>query len=147
MILIKRIEKDVWKEMFAENAHLAVFDERIKKDKEVIDFALIAVDQDTDDLISYVTVREYDKGHAHWYWGGSFPKYRGRVSALRSMEAILGWMKENYIKMSFFTQNTNHPMIKFGVKHKFQIVGVRLAQGALLLEHVIEFDKINQEES
>jgi RimJ/RimL family protein N-acetyltransferase len=141
LILVKKILKEDWIEKFAENAHLTVFDERIEKDKDAIDFALITIDQDTDRLVSYVTVREYDKDHAHWFWGGSFPTYRGTVSALRSMEAIFDWIKANYKKLSFFTQNTNFPMLKFGIQKKFQIVGLRLAQGGLLLEHVIEFNK------
>lgn len=145
MIEVRKIDKETWQKMFAENAHVAVFDERILKDKDCIDFALITIDTTSDKVVTYVTIREYDKDYAHWYWGGSFPDYRGTISAYRAMEAILDWMKVNYKKMSYFTQNTNYAMIKFGVTKKFQIVGMRLAKDGLLLEHVIEFDKLPEE--
>lgn len=139
-IMVKEIDKETWKRM-AHDAHISVFDEHINPEKEVIDYALITVDSETDDLIQYVTIREFDKDSGHWFWGGSFPKYRGSIKAHRSMDALLGFMKAKYKKMSYLTGNTNFAMLKFGIKNKFQIVGTRLADGGLLLEHVLEFKK------
>jgi len=141
LIEVKKISSDVWESMKSD-AHIGVFGELSGTEK--VDFALLTVNKETDEIIQYVTVREYDATSIHWYYGGSFEKFKGSVMAYKSMEALLAWAKEHYKKLSFLTANTNFPMIKFGTKHKFQITGMRLVKDGLLLEHVLEFNKENQ---
>lgn len=138
MIEVKKLSLDQW-ELLRKDAHIAVFSEQ--PGTERVDYALLTVNKETDELVQYVTVREYDADSIHWYYGGSFDKFRGSVTAAKSMEALIGWAKDNYKSVSYLTANTNFPMIKFGVKHKFQITGVRLVPSGLLLEHVLNFKK------
>ena len=143
MIQVKKLSKEQW-ELMREDAHIAVFSEM--PGTEQVDFALITVKEDTDELVQYVAIREYDAESIHWFYGGSFDKYRGTVLAYRSMEALIGWARANYKKLSYFTSNRNYPMIKFGVKHKFEITGMRLVKDGLLLEHVLDFTKHEKSE-
>lgn len=140
MIEVRKITSEQWDKL-KHDAHVAVFAEL--PGTERVDFALITVKKDTDEIVQYVTIREYDSESIHWFYGGSFDKFKGTITAYRSMDALLSWARQNYKKLSFFTANTNFAMIKFGVKHNFQITGMRLVSNGLLLEHVINFSKEN----
>ncbi len=137
MIEVKKIPADEWEAMKAD-AHISVFEEL--PGNERVDFALLSVLSKTQEIIQYITIREYDADSIHWYYGGSFPKYKGGMIAYRSTEAMLNWARDNYKRVSFLAANNNYAMLKFGIKNRFQIVGVRLVSNGLLLEHVLEFE-------
>lgn len=135
-IEVKRIEKHEWYQL-AENAHLAVFDETWNKDIERIDFAVLTVDEDNQ-LIQYATLRELDAEAIYLQYGGSFPTYRGSIQAHKSFKAILDWLHREYKYVSFLTENTNFPMLKFAIKERFRIVGMRNFKNKVYLEHFRE---------
>lgn len=136
MIEVKRIEKHEWYQM-AGKAHLAVFDETWDPDLERIDYALLTVDE-KNSLIQYATLRELDRESVYISYGGSFPNYKGSVAALKSFQSILGWLYAHYKHVSFLTENTNFPMLKFGIKEGFRVVGIRNFKGKVMLEHFRE---------
>lgn len=133
-ITIKRIEKEDWK-LLASQAHESVFDETWDADLERHDYVLVTVDEDNT-LIQYATIHEADRDSAWLQYGGSFPKYRGSISALQSFKTILKYLFEKYLYVSFYTENTNAPMLKFGIKEGFLIIGARIFKGKLMLEHI-----------
>lgn len=133
MIGIRKINKEDWKEL-ASNAHLAVFNEVWTPEKERIDYALLTVDEN-DMLIQYATIRESDFETSYIQYGGSFPEYKGSIQAYQSFKAILDWLYERYKNVSFLTMNRNWPMLKFAIKEKFAVVGMRNFNGYIMLEH------------
>lgn len=132
-IEVKKISKEEWK-VLAVNAHLAVFNEEWTADKERIDFALLTVDEDGK-VIQYATIREMDSESSYLQYGGSFPDYRGKVQSVHSFKSILDWLFLEYKNVSFFTENTNWPMLKFAIREKFRVICVRTFKNHVMLEH------------
>ncbi len=132
-ITIKKISKEDWYQL-ASPAHEAVFNEKWDAGLERIDFALLSVDAENM-LIQYATIREMDRDSCFLNYGGSFPKYRGSIHALQSFRAILDWLYSNYKNVSFLTENINWPMLKFAIREKFRVIGVRTFKGHVMLEH------------
>lgn len=138
MILVKHVTKEDWKPM-AVAAHGAVFSEEWDADMERIDKALITVDQETDMLLQYATLREIDSESVYISYGGSFPSAKGSPRSLESFVAILEDLKKSYKRVVFLTENINFPMLKLALKTNFVITGMRQAKGRTMLEHVLEF--------
>lgn len=133
MITVKQISRFDWHALAA-NAHLAVFNENWTPEKERIDFTLLTVDEDNK-MIQYATIREMDWESSYIQYGGSFPDYRGSINSVKSFRAILDWLFERYINVSFFTENTNWPMLKFAIREKFSVISTRTFQNHVMLEH------------
>lgn len=133
---VKRIEKDEWYAM-AGSAHEIVFQETWSADKERIDYTLLTVDP-KNVLVQYATIKEVDSESAYIQYGGSFPHYKGTATALHSFKAMLDYLFKRYKRVSFLTQNKNFPMLKFAIHEKFYIVGARMFNGGLYLEHLRE---------
>lgn len=131
---VKRIEKEAW-HVLAGPAHEAVFKEAWEADAERIDFTLITTDPNNT-LVQYATIRELDCDTAYIQYGGSFPSYRGTTVAFDSFRAILAWLFEHYKGVTFLTQNNNYAMLKFAIKERFEIVGMRTFRGNIMLEHL-----------
>ncbi len=132
-IEVKKITKEEWHKL-AVNAHTAVFNEDWDADLERIDFTLLTVDGENN-VVQYATIREMDKYSCFISYGGSFPNYRGKIQSLHSFKAILDWLFTNYKNVSFFTENTNWPMLKFAIREKFRIICTRTFKNHLMLEH------------
>jgi hypothetical protein len=137
-MLVTCILKDEWKE-FSESAHLSVFKERIDPMQERIDFALLVAD-DANKLILYCSYRETDKDSVYMQFGGSFPTHRGDIKVLPAFLEMVKWCKARYKAIMFHTENTNHAMIKLGMKSGFNIVGMSHGRtGKILLEHELRW--------
>lgn len=132
-VFVKRIEKEDWK-LLSKDSHVTVFKEEWDPEKERIDYALVTTDIDNQ-LIQYSTIRELDADTGYLQYGGSFPSYRGSVAAYRSFQAILRWLQAQYRYVSFLTENTNFPMLKFAIREGFVIVGMRVFKNHIMLEH------------
>ena len=135
---VKRIEKQDWYAL-AGPAHESVFNETWSADNERIDYTLLTVDE-KNVLVQYATIREVDAETGYIQYGGSFPSYKGTTTAFESFRAILGYLYGQYRYVSFLTENTNFPMLKFAIKEKFYIVGMRNFKGHIMLEHLKERD-------
>lgn len=133
MIEVKRIEPPEWK-LLSRDAHVSVFREDWDADKDRIDYALLTVDG-KNELIQFATIRELDAESAYIQYGGSFPNYRGTATSHRSFQAILRWLDERYKNVSFLTENTNFAMLKFAIKERFVVIGVRNFKNHIMLEH------------
>lgn len=134
MISVKQIPELEWRTHFAKDAHQIVFRETWDAGFERIDFALLTHDE-KEQLVQFATIREMDSESAYIQYGGAFPDFRNSKKSLDSFSAILNWLEERYKNVGFLTENTNFPMLKFAIKKKFIITGVRFFKGHLLLEH------------
>lgn len=130
---IVRISKEEWKEKYAEKTHTEVFNTPWTKDFERLDFALLTFEGDS--KVQFATVRELDKETAYIQYGGSFPDYRGSINSWKSFGVVLDYLDKDYKGVGFLTENTNFPMLKFAIKKEFAIVGVRVVNGRIYLEH------------
>lgn len=138
MILVHVLGKEDWAQL-AQDAHKAIFGENKPASQERIDFALLCVDQVTDDVLTYVTCKELSADVLYWSYGGAFPPASGSVTAWLCYKAATAKSFEKGYKTIFtLIENTNKPMLKFAAKMGYKIVGLRHVDGATMLEHVLE---------
>lgn len=120
-----------WKEL-AEHAHSACFDTFRPKEKDRIDYTLLALDDDEKPL-GYITVKEFDADTVYWQFGGAFihlpPSQRFSVYT----DAI-EWTRKHYKRVLTRIENTNIVMLKFALKAGFLVQGVKHYQGTVNLE-------------
>ena len=129
---------DVWKKLFSENAHLAVFKENKPKELDRINFALLALMNDTP--CGYMTCRELSETGVYVQYGGVFENAKNTIysySILNKCLTALG--KYNFIQM--YIENSNLVMLKMAMKVGFRVVGIRNFEGSILLEHVLNRGK------
>lgn len=134
---IKRIDPDHWR-WLSENTHKAVFAEVRPEHMDRVAFVLLALDDA--EPVGYLTVQERDHDTAHLQYGGVFPPERGRPRAVRAWQMALNYLMERYKQATMFVANDNRAMLKLGLALGFKVVGMRLGQTQLLLEHRIEFN-------
>lgn len=137
-IRVEKLPAKIWRQ-YAENAHLIVFDERRKAEMDRIDYALLAVDTETDTPAGYITCREYDSHSVYWAYGGAFPSVRGTNQSFPVYKKFIQWARENY--QSVFTQieNTNRTYLKFALQVGFIIRGCRSWDGRVYVELALDF--------
>lgn len=136
---VEQLQKYEWQTL-SERAHLVVFNKTKAASTERIDFALVVEGEDGQ-MLQYVTCRELDASSLYWQYGGSFPGTKDTILSWRAFQALLRWVKEyGFKRISFYVENTNTPMLKLAMKGGFHITGVRNFQGAVLLEHLKEFE-------
>jgi len=133
-------EKD-WKQL-SEAAHIAVFERRKPKELERIDFALVA-DAEENDPIAYVTCKELDAKTVYWQYGGMFKDYRGKGEAILAIKALMEWCHDKYDYIGCRVENTNLPMLKTAMNAGFLIVGIRMFNQGVFLEHLSTKEKNN----
>lgn len=124
-------------EQLSEKAHLVAFDTHKPKEWDRIDFALLA--QNEKDLMGYVTCREHDAESLYWQYGGAFPGTRETSLSFSVYRELIAFCQKKYKRLSTLIGNENVAMLKMAMKVGFRIVGVRVHQGRVLLEHVLEF--------
>jgi len=135
---VVKISKDDWGKLSKE-AHLITFGEDKKPDAERIDFTL-AVESFGGVPMAYATCKELDSESLYWQYGGSFPDTKGTVHSFRAMKELLKWVKTaGYVRLGFYVENDNAPMLKLALKTGFKIMGVRYFRDSILLEHRLEF--------
>jgi RimJ/RimL family protein N-acetyltransferase len=122
----------------AESAHLAVFGEKRPSDMDRVDYTLLGIDQEKDQPLAYITVRELDQESVYWQFGGSFPPIRDTVYSFRLYQEMLRWTFDRYQRVTTLIENDNTVYLKMAAKVGFKIIGVRTFKGKVLLEHLLE---------
>lgn len=120
-------------ELFSENAHLAVFNEKRKFEMERIDYALLIKEGET--LLGYLTAREFDADSVYWQYGGCFPTSLDSFKAVHCYEKFLEWTRaQHYKRITTLIENDNIRYMKLAMKFGFKVIGVRLFEGKVLVE-------------
>jgi hypothetical protein len=133
--VIKVLSPVEWQEL-SEVAHLVCFDELRPKSLDRIDFALVVVEENVP--LAYTTVKELDSESAYMQFGGAFPSAKGTAKSLSSYLEMVSFLKSKYKRISTIIQNTNTPMMKFAMKADFLVIGVRIRDAEVYLEHFLE---------
>ena len=136
MIKVQQLTPGQWSPL-SQQAHLIVFKEHKPSEWDRIDFALLT--EKDGNIRAYVTCREISHDTLYWQYGGAFPNIKGSIYSIQDMDAFLGWCRERYARVTFLVENTNYPMLKMAMRSRFQIAGVRVFKGSILLEHLLEF--------
>lgn len=132
-------DKAKWAD-FSEDAHKICFKTLKPKHWDRLDFALGAIDGEKNQMIGYVTCREFDHESLYWAFGGTFPDYVAKLHTYRAYEGFISWCKNaKYKRIMTYIENTNKRMLKMAAHCGFLIVGTRNFQGKVLLEHGLEF--------
>ncbi len=129
-----------WKN-HSEQAHAAVFGEIKRADLDRIDYAMVS--RDGDILTGYITCREWDAETIYWQFGGAFPGTKSTSLSFKSYTACVEYAKKRYKRVTTLIENTNPVMLKFAMKVGFKIVGIRNFRGQILLEHLLEFENVD----
>lgn len=138
MIIVHDLLRPEW-EALADSAHQALFQEERPLAEEYIDFALLCVESETDDVLAYVTCKAFSPKALYWSYGGAFPPSSGSVLAWRCYQAMTqASFKLGYSSIFTVINNQNGPMLKLAAKMGYKIIGVRQHQGHTLLEHALE---------
>lgn len=128
------VSAEQW-EQLSEDAHLIAFDKRRPTGTDRIDYAGIAED-DGGQVVGYITVHEIDSDNLYWQFGGAMP---GAARTSKVFEAYMGfidWTKRaGYANIFTLIDSHNIPMLRLAMKAGFRIVGVRLHDGHVLVEH------------
>lgn len=139
MVQVTRVDKQLWKDLYSENAHLIAFDKHKPSHMERIDFALIAGTKDV--ALGYVTVREFDSETIYWQYGGAFPGTRGTHMSWKGYKALSEWCKAfGYKRITTLIENQNTVMLKMAMQVGFRIIGCRTFgdPAKIYLEHLLE---------
>lgn len=129
-----------WAEL-SEAAHLVAFDRRRPCGTDRIDYAAVAEDSDGTP-VGYITVHEVDAETTYWQFGGSFPGSRGTAKVVRAYEAFLDWTKRaGYRHVFTLIDNMNTPMLRLAMKVGFRIMGAKLHDGRVLVEHCFTHER------
>lgn len=138
---VERFNPSEWRE-YSEQAHSACFGTFKPVQMDRIDFALVV--RTEKDLLGYVTCKELDHETLYWQFGGAFPGTRFTTSSWKAFLALTQYCSDKYKRLTFRVENDNGAMLKFAAKSGFKIVGCRFFQGTVLLEHLLEFNKGDQ---
>ena len=141
MKLIK-MNSEEWSK-YAENAHLVVFNERRPADFNRIDFTILITYADVPQ--TFATCRELDKETVYLQYGGAFPPAMNTVRSFRCYELTICELANNYKRATTLIENENTTMLKFAMRVGFRIIGVRMFEGKIYLEHLIDFGGDNGE--
>jgi hypothetical protein len=133
---VVELSADEWFQ-YAADAHLSVFNEIRPPDMNRIDFALMVVDNDVPQ--TFATCRELDSETVYLQYGGSFPETIGTVKSFRCYEMTLLDLSKIYRRCSTLIENKNKAMLKFAMKVGFEIIGLRVFENKIYLEHFIDF--------
>lgn len=134
---VVKLSSDEWK-MYAEDAHLICFNERMSAELNRIDFALVVHEGDVP--LAYTTCREFDANTVYMQFGGAFPSVRGTLKSFQCYMKMLEALKSHYKRATTLIENNNIPMLKFAMKAGFLITGVRYFKGSVLLEHLLDWE-------
>jgi len=138
-VSVLKVTADSWYKNFSANAHEVAFDKRKSAAKERIDYALLAIEVREDTPVAYMTCRELDSDSVYWQFGGSFKK--GTHWSWYSYKAFATWHKDRYANVSTLIENDNQVMLKMAMKVGFKVIGVRMFNGNVLLEHHMKGNK------
>lgn len=134
---IFRVTPDIWKKNFSEYAHKYSFGEVRCGDRERIDYALLAVNEE-ELPCGYMTCREIEERVVYWQFGGAFPPIEKTVYPMRLYGEFLKWHLERYDRIVTYIENKNTPMLKMAMKIGFLVTGIRTFENAVLLENTLK---------
>lgn len=121
---------------YSDQAHLLCFNESNRSKIELIDYALMVVDDSKP--VAYTTIRQLDLETCYMQYGGSFPETKGSAVSFRAYECILNELKKDNKFINTYIENTNTTMLRFAMKVGFKIVGIKTIQNKIYLEHNME---------
>lgn len=137
-ISVNKLEKDKWNEI-SEKCHAACFNKFKPRERDRIDFTLVAIDDEKSMMIGYTAMREHDNETIYWQYGGMFPEYKKTIQGVRGYTMFILWCKERYKRIVTLIENKNTAMLKLAAAHGFIITGLVTFKGEVLLEHELEF--------
>lgn len=130
---VTKIDGQIWKRDFSESAHKIVFGKLKPAEWDRIDFALLVAKEGK--MIGYGTCREFDAKTLYLQYGGAFRSPESTSLSLPAYLAFVDHCKKNYEAITTLVENTNFVYLKFAMKAGFRIIGVRVYDGIVLLEH------------
>ncbi len=140
MVYVEHIDKDNWKSM-SKDSHMTVFLEEREPDMDRIDYALLAVTEEQK-IILYLTCTEFDKNTVYWNHGGATPPFKKTVKVIQAYDAFLHKMKDmGYKNVIMHVRNDNKSMLKLAARSGFKIVGIRVNEKCILLEHRVTIEE------
>lgn len=89
--------------------------------------------------MGYLTCRETDAHTLYWQYGGAFPGTIKSSMTWIGYQAFALWCKQRYKRVVTYIENKNTVMLKMAMKIGFVIQGIKVFDGHILLEHVLEF--------
>lgn len=134
---VEKLSPYEWR-VLAEDAHLAVFDEKRSADLDRISYALLA--RKGSDLAGYVTVRETDSETVYWQFGGAFAGTRGTTRVLETYKAFINWTKARYKRITTLVENINVPYLKLAMACGFLVSGIKYFKNTIFVELTLEFE-------
>jgi hypothetical protein len=138
MIHAHTIPRDKW-EAFRENAHKSVFKENCPSGQKLVDFAVLAVETETDTPLTYVTCKELDDETVYWSYGGAFPETIGTTKTWSAYKVMTKKMADmGYRKILKRVKNTNHTMMKFALRMGYTVIGIRHIEDSTMVELMME---------
>lgn len=128
-----------WNEI-AEQWHKACFEEQRPASMNRCDYALVVTDSEK--MICYTTILEFDSQTAHMQHGGSAPEVRGTALTVRGYKMMMQWLREKYSQATTHIGNWNIPMLKMAMNEGFLIVGADFHNDGVCYLHLFnEFKK------
>ncbi len=135
---ITKHSAEEWKQI-SEDAFSLVFNEFRPFGMNRIDYALVAVETDSDEICGFITCKELDGETVYWQHGGALPKYQKRIEVYRVFLQFLEWSRNHgHTKILTYVKNDNTAMLKFYMSLEAKIIGVKYINGEIFLEHLIE---------
>lgn len=132
-MFVELIDKDNWKKL-SKDAHMMAFQEERDPEMDRIDYALLAVKDDKPCL--YVTCTEFDKVTVYWNHGGTTPPFEKTHTVFQAYNAFLRKHAQmGYKNVIMHVRNDNKKMLKLAAHSGFKIVGIRVNEKCVLLEH------------
>lgn len=108
-----------------------------------IDYALLGVN-DHGKAVLYVTCTEFDKHTVYWNHGGATPPFEKSHTVYQAYRAFLKKMHEmEYKNVIMHVRNDNRKMLKLAAHSGFKIVGIRVNEKCILLEHRLNLSEWN----
>jgi hypothetical protein len=130
-VTIEKLSKEEWFPLSA-NAQIICFGAKHDPSIDRIDYALVAMEGRIPR--GFITVREVNRDHAYWQFGGALPGTKGTLFSFRAFELAKEWSTEFYDSVSAYIENTNIVMLKLAMKIGFRIVGIKHTFGTTLVE-------------
>lgn len=139
---VKFIPAQDWLPM-AKSAHLACFGDEVDADFHFIDYALLAVDEDTDTPLAYLTARRLNHELVNWSFGGAFAPIYGGLHVVNCYRAFIGFQKESVPCKRIITliKNDNIRSLKLAMAHGFRIIGTKSYKDETMVELILDFEK------
>lgn len=127
--------------MLSDPAHKLIFGKSRPPEHNRIDFALVPYNAETEDPLAYATVRELDHESVYWQFGGAVPEIQNTVLASRIYRQMIAWTKERYRRVTTLVESENVRYLRFAMAHGFRVIGVRMFEGQVLVELLLDFSK------